>query len=94
MKFKISIVEYLGKIEGGILALVKVEYNEKNYPSTYFYTRDKIVFTASEELESDLGHSIKDDDEYPSLIKQIIKSVVPYNELWNNLDELDISKYN
>jgi hypothetical protein len=81
MKFNISILEYLGKIENGILVLLSFVYNDKYYESTYFYTNNEIVLTVSEELESDLGHKIQEDPEYPEIIKTIIRKVVPYNEM-------------
>lgn len=93
MKFDISILEYLGKIENGILVLLSFVYNDKYYESTYFYTNDKIVLTISEDLESDLGHKIQEDPDYPEVIKKIIKKVVPHNEMIKRIDEIDFSRW-
>lgn len=92
-KFQVSILEYLGKLENGIMVLLSVVYNEKYYEATYFYTDEQLVLTVSEELENDLEHKITEDDEYKSLISSIIKKVVPYNEMYNRLDEIDFSRW-
>ncbi len=92
-KFQVSILEYLGKLENGIMVLLSVVYNEKYYEATYFYTDEQLVLTVSEELENDLEHKITEDDEYKSLISIIIKKVVPYNEMYNRLDEIDFSRW-
>jgi hypothetical protein len=93
MKFNLSILEYLGKIEEGILVLISIVYNDKYYESTYFYTTDQIVLTVSEELEADLGHKIQDDPEYTEVIKFLLRKVVPYNEMIKRIDEVDFRRW-
>ena len=92
-KFQVSILEYLGRLETGILVLVSITYDFKYYEATYFYTDEQLVLTASEDLENILGHKIIDDDGYVDLIKDIIKKVVPYNEMWSRIDDIDFSRW-
>ena len=35
-KFKISILEYLGKLEQGVLVLLSIVYNNQYYEATFF----------------------------------------------------------
>jgi hypothetical protein len=92
-KFHISVLEYLGKIENGILVLLSIVYNNEYYEATYFYTDEQLVLTVPEELEEVLGHKIIDDPNYVDIIKAIIKKVVPYSEMWGRLDEVDFSRW-
>lgn len=92
-KFQVSVLEYLGKLESGVLVLVSIIYNNNYYEATYFYTTDQLVLTITEELEYILGHKIIDDDEYSTIIKSIIKKVVPFDEIYNRIDDVDFSRW-
>lgn len=93
MKFNVSILEYLGRVEDGVLVLLSIVYDEKYYEATYFYTSDQLVFTVDEKLKSDLGHDIKDDTQYADLIKNIIHKVAPYEEILPTLEYVDFSRW-
>lgn len=92
-KFQPSILEYLGKLENGIMVLLSIVYDNEYYEATYFYTDEKLVLTVPEELEEKLGHKITEDEEYPKLISSIIKKVVPYKEMYNRMDDIDFSRW-
>jgi hypothetical protein len=92
-KFKVSILEYLGKLDIGVMSLVSIVYNDKYYEATYFYTDERLVLTVQEELEIDLGHRISDDENYADLIREIISKVVPYGEIYGRLDEIDFNRW-
>ncbi len=89
---KPSIIEYLGKVENGILVLIGIVYEETYYESTFFYTDTDMVVTISEDLEQKIG-DIKEHLEYPELIKFLIKNVIPHNELFERTDEVDFSRW-
>ena len=92
-KFDVSILEYLGSIENGISALLSIIYDNTYYESTYFYTDEQLILTVPEELEIILDHKISEDEEYISLIKSIIKKVVPYKEIYNRIDPVDFNRW-
>lgn len=93
MKFNPSILDYLGKLDIGILVLISIVYNNKYYESTFFYTSDQMILTLSEDLDQDLGYDISEDPEYPILIKNILSRLIPYNEMYSRLDDVDFNKY-
>lgn len=93
MKFNPSILEYLGKIDDGILILISIVYSNKYYEGTLFYTQDNYVLTTSENLEIDLGCSITEDPDYEKLMEIIKKKIVPYDEMFSRLDEINIEKW-
>ena len=39
-KFQVSILEYLGKLENGVLILLSIVYDDAYYEATYFYTSE------------------------------------------------------
>jgi hypothetical protein len=92
-KFKVSILDYLGKIEQGVLVLISIVHQEEYYEATFFYTAEQMVLTISEDLESKLGYPISHDPEYNKLMGEIIKRVIPYEEIYNRIDDVDFSKW-
>ena len=90
---KPSILEYIGTIENGVLVLISILYNEKYYEGTFYYTDKDILLTISEELEKNLGHKITEDKDYVSILKDILKRIVPFNEIKNTLDPVDFNKF-
>lgn len=92
-KFKVSVLEYLGRLDIGVMALISIVHDGKYYEATYFYTDERLVLTVQEELEENIGHKISEDDRYVDLVRDIIGKVVPYNEIYGRLDEIDFSRW-
>jgi hypothetical protein len=91
-EFEVSVLEYLGKFELGILVLISINHKLKYHEATFYYDAENICLTISEELEFVVG-DIKTHPEYGNLIKSILSKVVPYNQMYNRLDPLDVSKW-
>ena len=91
--FKISILEYLGKVENGILLLISIVYQKKYYEATFFYSEKDILLTISDDLELTLGHKIQDDKNYVSILKDILSKIVPYHEMIDRIDNVDFSRW-
>jgi hypothetical protein len=92
MKFSVSILEYLGKVDNAILVLLSIIYNEKYYEATFLYNKEDILLTASEELEQDLGYKITEDSDYIELLRNIIRKIEPYNELINRIEDFKVKR--
>lgn len=92
-KFNPSIIDYLGKLDFGVLVLISIVYNQEYFEATFFYTEEQMVLTISEDLEEKIGGDIKQDPEYPELLKDILKRLIPFNEIYNRLDDIDFSKW-
>ena len=54
-KFDVSVLEYLGKVDGGILVLLSIVYQKQYYEATFFYNEQDILLTISEDLEQVTG---------------------------------------
>jgi hypothetical protein len=92
MKFSVSILEYLGKVDDAILVLLSIIYNGKYYEATFLYNKEDILLTASEELEQDLGYKITEDSDYIELLRNIIRKIEPYNELINRIEDFKVKR--
>lgn len=90
--FQFSVLEYMGKLENGVLAILTIIYKKRYFEGTFFYTDQDMVFTISEELQELVGE-IKNHPNYIDMIKKILKLVVPYNEIYNQLDPVDFNKW-
>ena len=93
-KVDVSIIKYLGKVQNGIIALITVTLKqlELTFDSTFFYTDKDMILTIPEDIEKKIG-DIKQLPEYPDILKLCLKRVVPYSELYDNIDPLDVKPY-
>jgi hypothetical protein len=92
-KMTIDIVDYLGKHENGVIVLISLGYDNSFYEATFFYTKEILALTPEDSLEEKLECDIEDWEGYEELMIDIIKKVVPYEEIINIIGEFDPSKY-
>jgi hypothetical protein len=90
--FSPSIIEYLGKIEKGVLVLVGLIHENVYYESTFYYDDENIVLTIPEELEEIVGE-ITEHPNYKDILSSILKKIVPYDEMFNRLDPIDFGRW-
>jgi len=90
--FSPSIIEYLGKVDGGILVIIGGVWEEEYFEGTFFYNENQIILTMDEELENKIG-DIKNHPKYEELVKNLISRVIPYSELINSIDPVDFGRW-
>lgn len=93
MEIKIDIVDYMGKMEGGILVLLSVNCDGSFSEGTIFYTPNNLALTVSEEVENKIGCKIELWSGYRDLLANTLKKLIPCEELLSRMDEVDFSKY-
>jgi len=91
-KIDVDILEYLGKLENGVLVLVGLLYQKKYYESSFFYTEKEMVLTIPDDLEVLIG-DIKQYPEYPDILLRILRKIVPYKDIYGTLDDVDFGKW-
>jgi len=94
MEIKISILDYLGKLEKCVFVLISLVYKDKYYEGIFIYDDVDCHLTVDSNLENELGVKIKNYSEYEKLINELKKSVVPWEEIINMTDDLDLSIFN
>lgn len=92
--FEISILKYLGKIESGILTLINISFPDEdfNFDATFFYTDAHVLLTVPEEVDELFGDFSKL-PQYPKILEECYKKLVPYKEIIENIDPLDVAPY-
>lgn len=94
-KLKFSVLDYLGKIESGVLVLLSFTIEDEYYEGTFFYTDESILLTVDDLLENKLGvDNIENWEGYVELIRNILKIIIPYGEIYPRLDDVDFNKWN
>lgn len=93
MVLKADVIDYMGKMESGILVLLSVNLDGKFSEGTIFYTEDNFAITVSEEVEEALGSKIELWPGYASFAESVLKKLIPCRELLGRMDEVDFSKY-
>ena len=83
-----SIIDYLGKYEGGIFVSVGLMYNEKFYNSIFYYTQDRMIINVEEKMVVDMGYEIEKHKNYLDLLKSIIEKCEPFEDIIDNLEEI------
>ncbi len=83
-----DIIEYIGKYDDGVMVLLSINHNDVYYDATFFYKLDLVVLTVDEKLENILGYEIEKWEGYNNIILDIMKKVIPYNDVINTLDEI------
>jgi hypothetical protein len=92
--FDVSIIKYLGKVANGVLTLLSITFFEDKFTfdATFFYTDKHMLLTIPIEVEKKIG-DIKKHPDYAKIIEMCIKKVVPYNEMIDRIDPLDVKPY-
>jgi hypothetical protein len=90
MKITASVLDYLGKYEGGILVSVGLVYENTFYNSIFYYTSDKMIINVDDELTEKIGN-IETTDDYIPLMESIINMVEPYDKIINQVKDYDIN---
>jgi len=92
-EFEVSIINYLGKVKEGIVVLISLTYDKDvTFDATFYYTEDKMILTVPEEIEEAVG-DFKELPQYPNILRSILRKVVPYNEMIDRIDPLDVRPY-
>jgi hypothetical protein len=93
MEIKIDIVDYMGKMEGGILVLLSVNCDGSFSEGTIFYTPENLAITVSDEVEKKIGSKIELWSGYKGLLESTLNKLIPCEELLARMDDVDFSKY-
>lgn len=87
-EFNIDIKDYLGRIGPGVTVILSIIYNSKAYEGMYWYTDDMYILQIPEEIESEIGSSIEDHEEYSNIMKFLLETNPPYEKISNELEDI------
>ena len=86
MTISASIIDYIGKYEGGILLSVGIMYDNNFYEGIFYYTENKMIITIDNKLKEKIG-DIELYDEYIPFMESIINKLEPFNEINDKLED-------
>lgn len=94
MELTFDIIEYMGKVDGGIFVLLNLNVDNTNfYDAIFYYKENTVALTPDEEFEKLIGSKIEDFKGYNDLMVAIIRRVLPYADALNIVNEFDGSIY-
>jgi hypothetical protein len=88
MEITASIIDYLGRYEGGILVSIGLMYKDEFFNSVFYYTDDKMIINVEEKMIQKMGHFIEEHPEYYDLMLNIINKVDPYESIINKIEDI------
>ena len=91
-KLSVSINEYLGKVEEGVIVTLSFVFEDEYYEGTIFYNSENFLITIPDELEYKIGMDIKEYPEYTNIVTKLLKLLIPYDEIVNRIDYIDLDK--
>lgn len=83
-----SILDYLGKFEGGILVSIGLMAEGNFYNGIFYYTSDKMIVTVDDNFIETFG-DIEELESYLPLMESIINMVDPYEKIINELKDYE-----
>jgi hypothetical protein len=67
-----------------------LNYENEYYDATFFYKEDFVTLTIDEKLEEIIGE-IEEWPGYDNIVLELMKRVVPYEEIITRLDKVDVT---
>ena len=83
-----SVLDYIGKYEGGILVSVGLMHDNKFHNGIFYYTENKMIITIDDSLKEIIG-DIELTDDYIPLMESIINMVQPYENIIGDLKDYE-----
>lgn len=94
MELTFDIIEYMGKVDGGVFVLLNLNVDNTNfYDAVFYYKENTVALTVDEKFEDLIGTSIEDFVGYNQLMTGIIKRVLPYKDAINIVNDFDDKIY-
>jgi len=81
-----SIIDYLGKYEGGVMVSVGLMLGEEYYDAIFYYTETEMIINTDQRMKESIG-DIETHESYYTLMESLINMVQPYEEVYKTLEE-------
>jgi len=88
MDITASVIDYIGKYEGGIMVSVGLMLEGVYYDAMFYYTDKQMIINIDEEMKKIIG-DIENHKDYYTLMEFMINSVTTYEDMIETLSEMD-----
>lgn len=89
---KPSIIDYIGRYEGGILVNIGLVIEESYYDGVFYYTDKHMWITVGDDYLNERGF-IQEDEQYYELLETLINMVEPHSKLYETLEDYEDTGY-
>lgn len=93
MKITVSVLDYIGRFEIGVLVSCGIMYESQFYGGILFYTENQMNINVEDALTQKLGHPIEEDPEYLEILRILISKVEPFEKVFPNLPDIRMQDY-
>jgi hypothetical protein len=93
MEIKADVIDYLGKMDDGVVVSVGVLFEEIYYNGILFYSNNNIVLSMSDSFEKKIELPIELWENYKLLLEIIFSKLENPTTIINSLKEFEIGKY-
>ena len=93
MKIIVSVLDYIGRYEIGVLVSCGLMYEGQFYGGILFYTDKHVTINVEDSLTQKLGCQIEDHPEYLDIIRILMSKVDPFEKVFPNLPDIRMEDY-
>lgn len=93
MEIKADVIDYLGKMDEGVVVSIGVLLDEIYYNGILFYSNNKILLSMNDEFEEKINSPVELWENYKLLLELIFSKLENPSIIINSLKEFDINKY-
>lgn len=93
MEIKADVIDYLGKMDEGVVVSIGVLLDEIYYNGILFYSKNNILLSMNDEFEEKINSPVELWENYKLLLELIFSKLENPTTILNSLKEFDINKY-
>ena len=93
MEIKADVIDYLGKMDEGVVVSIGVLLDEIYYNGILFYSNNSILLSMNDEFEEKINSPVELWENYKLLLELIFSKLENPTTILNSLKEFDINKY-
>ena len=93
MEIKADVIDYLGKMDEGVVVSIGVLLDEIYYNGILFYSNNNILLSMNDEFEEKINSPVELWENYKLLLELIFSKLENPTTILNSLKEFDINKY-
>ena len=93
MEIKADVIDYLGKMDDGVVVSIGVLLDEIYYNGILFYSNNNILLSMNDEFEEKINSPVELWENYKLLLELIFSKLENPTTILNSLKEFDINKY-
>lgn len=92
-KLTADIIDYIGKYDDAVLVVLSINYDDNYSEALFLYSNEIYLINVDDDVKEYIGSPLEEWEGNDDFIRSIFKKLVPYKEIINRLDDIDIESY-